>query len=68
MGFFVLEPTVTAEERERLMQDIDRSVEMRQRIKKKLADNEDIDLVEAWSELEQLDMEIVRSIRKRPLG
>ncbi len=59
---------MTAEERERLMQDIDRSVEMRQRIKKKLADNEDIDLVEAWSELEQLDMEIVRSIRKRPLG
>jgi hypothetical protein len=61
------EINVTSAERERLMQDLDRSVEMRQRIKQRLANNEDIDLVEAWNELEQLDMEIARKIRKRPL-
>jgi hypothetical protein len=48
-----------------LIQDIERSEQMRAAIREKLARNEEIDLIEAWSELEQLDMEIARSIRKR---
>ena len=53
------------EEAEQLRQDIDRSVQMRAAISKKLAQNDEFNLLEAWNELEQLDQDIARRIRKR---
>jgi hypothetical protein len=50
-----------------LMLDIDRSVQMRTMLRQKLASNQEVDLVEEWKEIEQLDLEIVRKIRKRPI-
>lgn len=50
-----------------LMLDIERSVQMRSMLRQKLATNQEVDLVEEWKEIEQLDLEIVRKIRKRPI-
>jgi hypothetical protein len=51
-----------------LILDIDRSIEMRQMLHKKLAGNQEVDLVEEWEAIEQLDLEIARKIRKAPIG
>jgi hypothetical protein len=40
---------------------------MRSMLRQKLATNQEVDLVEEWKEIEQLDLEIVRKIRKRPI-
>ena len=50
-----------------LMQDIERSIQMRQALHAKLSRQEEVDLVEEWSALAQLDDEIARMIRKRPI-
>lgn len=50
-----------------LMLDLERSVQMRTMLRQKLATNQEIDLVEEWHEIEQLDLEIARKIRKRPI-
>jgi hypothetical protein len=50
-----------------LMQDIERSLEMRQALHAKLGRREEVDLVEEWNNIEQLDLEIARKIRKRPI-
>ena len=50
-----------------LILDIDRSVQMRMMLSRKLTSNEEADLVEEWHEIEQLDLEIARKIRKRPI-
>ena len=47
--------------------DIERSVQMRTMLRQKLATNQEVDLVEEWNEIEQLDLEIARKIRKRPI-
>jgi hypothetical protein len=51
----------------KLVLDIERSVQMRTMLRQKLATNQDVDLVEEWNEIEQLDLEIARKIRKRPI-
>jgi hypothetical protein len=51
----------------KLMLDIDRSVQMRTMLRQKLATNQEVDLVEEWKDIEQLDLEIARTIRKRPI-
>ena len=51
----------------KLMLDIERSVQMRTTLRQKLATNQEVDLVEEWNEIEQLDLEIARKIRKRPI-
>jgi len=51
----------------KLILDIDRSVQMRTMLRQTLASNQEVDLVEEWKEIEQLDLEIVRTIRKRPI-
>jgi hypothetical protein len=51
----------------KLVLDIERSVQMRTMLRQKLATNEEVDLVEEWNEIEQLDLEIARKIRKRPI-
>ena len=51
----------------KLVLDIERSVQMRTMLRQKLATNQEIDLVEEWNEIEQLDLEITRKIRKRPI-
>ena len=50
-----------------LILDIDRSVQLRMMLSRKLTSNEEVDLVEEWHEIEQLDLEIARKIRKRPI-
>ena len=50
-----------------LILDIDRSVQMRMMLSRKLTSNEEVDLVEEWHGIEQLDLEIARKIRKRPI-
>ena len=50
-----------------LMLDLERSVQMRTMLRQKLATNQEVDLVEEWNEIEQLDLEIARKIRKRPI-
>ena len=50
-----------------LMLDLDRSVQMRTMLRQKLSTNQEVDLVEEWREIEQLDLEIARKIRKRPI-
>ena len=50
-----------------LILDIERSVQMRTMLRQKLATNQEVDLVEEWHEIEQLDLEIARKIRKRPI-
>lgn len=51
----------------KLMLDIERSVQMRTMLHQRLATNQEVDLLEEWKEIEQLDFEIVRKIRKRPI-
>ena len=51
----------------KLVLDIERSVQMRTMLRQKLATNREVDLVEEWNEIEQLDLEIARKIRKRPI-
>lgn len=51
----------------KLVMDIERSVQMRTMLRQKLATNQEVDLVEEWNEIEQLDLEIARKIRKRPI-
>ena len=50
-----------------LMLDIERSMQMRKMLHEKLARQEDVDLVEEWNAIEQLDHEISRKIRKHRL-
>ena len=50
-----------------LVLDIERSVQMRTMLRQKLATNQEVDLIEEWNEIEQLDLEIARKIRKRPI-
>lgn len=50
-----------------LMLDIERSMQMRKMLHDKLARQEDVDLVEEWNAIEQLDLEISRKIRKHRL-
>ncbi len=51
----------------KLVLDIERSVQMRTMLRQKLTTNQEVDLVEEWNEIEQLDLEIARKIRKRPI-
>jgi len=51
----------------KLVLDIERSMQMRTMLRQKLATNQEVDLVEEWNEIEQLDLEIARKIRKRPI-
>ena len=51
----------------KLVLDIERSLQMRTMLRQKLASNQEVDLVEEWNEIEQLDLEIARKIRKRPI-
>jgi hypothetical protein len=51
----------------KLVLDIERSVQMRTMLRQKLATNQEVDLVEEWKDIEQLDLEIARKIRKRPI-
>jgi hypothetical protein len=50
-----------------LILDIDRSVQMRMMLSRTLTSNEEVDLVEEWHEIEQLDLEIARKTRNRPI-
>ena len=50
-----------------LMLDIERSMQMRKMLHDKLARQEEVDLVEEWNAIEQLDLEISRKIRKHRL-
>jgi hypothetical protein len=50
-----------------LMRDIERSRQMRATLHEKLSRQEEVDLVEEWNQIEQLDLEIAGKIRKRPL-
>jgi hypothetical protein len=45
--------------------DIDKTIEMRQTLRAKLARGEFIDLIEEWKVIEQLDHAIANRIRKR---
>ena len=51
----------------KLMLDIERSLQMRQLLLDRLARKDEVDLVEEWNSIEQLDAEIARKIRKRPI-
>ena len=51
----------------KLMLDIERSMQMRKMLHERLARQEDVDLVEEWNAIEQLDQEISRRIRKHRL-
>ena len=51
----------------KLVLDIERSLQMRTMLRQKLTANQEVDLVEEWNEIEQLDLEIARKIRTRPL-
>jgi hypothetical protein len=48
-----------------LMLDIERSLQMRKMLYDRLARQKELDLVEEWNAIEQLDLEIARKIRKR---
>ena len=48
-----------------LMLDLERSVQMRQMLRERLERQEEVDLVDEWNAIEQLDLEIARKIRKR---
>ena len=62
-GRYGMEPDEVA----KLVFDIERSVQMLTMLRQKLATNQDVDLVAEWNEIEQLDLEIARKIRKRPI-
>ena len=48
-----------------LMQDIERSLQLRKMLYDRLSRQDEVDLVEEWNAIEQLDLEIARKIRKR---
>ena len=48
-----------------LLLDIERSVQMRNGLRDRLTRREEVDLVESWNEIEQIDLEIANKIRKR---
>jgi len=50
-----------------LLLDIERSVQMRNGLRDRLTRREEVDLGEAWNEIEQIDLEIANKIRKRPI-
>ena len=50
-----------------LMLDIERSVQMRRMLYERLARKEEVNLVDEWHEIEQIDLEIANRIRKRPI-
>ena len=50
----------------KLMLDIERSLQMRQLLLDRLARKDEVDLVEEWNSIEQLDAEIAGSIRNAP--
>ena len=50
-----------------LILDIERSVQMRKMLNEKLSGTQEVDLIEEWQEIEQLDLEIARKIRKRQI-
>ena len=50
-----------------LILDIDRSVQMRMMLSRKLTSKQEVDLVEEWHQIEQLDQETARKIRKGPI-
>ena len=57
-------------EREQILQlltEIQRSIEARKVLHDKVSRDENVDLVEEWSAIEQLDAAIARTIRKRPV-
>ena len=51
----------------KLMLDIERSIQVRKLLLDKLSRQDKVDLVEEWNSIEQLDLEIARKIRKRPI-
>ncbi len=53
------------QEVDRLLLDIERSVQLRDALRDRLTHREQVDLVEAWNEIEQIDLEIANKIRKR---
>jgi hypothetical protein len=55
------------DEIDRLMLHIERSIQMRTLLHGKLARKEAVDLVDEWNEIEQIDVEIANTIRKRPI-
>ncbi len=48
-----------------LMLDIERGVQMRKGLLERLARREEVDLVEEWNAIEQIDVEVANKIRKR---
>jgi len=58
---------MTPDELAALILDIDRSVQMRMMLSRKLTSKQEVDLVEEWHQIEQLDQEIARKIRKGPI-
>src|SRR5687768_13700730 len=56
----ILNPVMEQNEVSQLMLDIERSMQMRKMLHDKLACQEDVDLVEEWNAIEQLDLEISR--------
>jgi hypothetical protein len=60
-------PVMKQDEVVELLRDIERSMEMRRTLHEKLSRQEDVDLVEEWNQIEQLDLEIAGKIRKRRL-
>ena len=47
---------------------IERSIDVRQSLRATLASGQPVDLIKEWEEIEKLDHEIARMIRKRPPG
>jgi len=58
---------MTPDELAALILDIDRSVQMRMMLSRKLTSKQEVDLVEEWHQIEQLDQETARKIRKGPI-
>jgi hypothetical protein len=50
-----------------LLLDIERSIQMRKALAERLTRKEDVDLVDEWHEIEQIDLEIANKIRKGPI-
>lgn len=48
-----------------LMIDLERSIQLRQEIQDKLRRGEFVDLVSAWENVERIDHQVTRKIRKR---
>ena len=48
-----------------LMIDLERSIQLRQEIQEQLRRGEFVDLVSAWENVERIDHQVTRKIRKR---